>query len=304
MSWIKLGLIFKPPVEVPWVVTHSAVPVALHLKDSLYRVYFTARDGLNRSHIGYFEIDLKHPHKLLSVTTDPIVSPGALGTFDEHGAMSSWLVPWRNKCLMYYTGWSRGLSVPFVNSIGLAVSDDGGKSFSKFSDGPILSRNLCDPYWVSNPCVLVEKDLWRMWYLSGVRWELDNGKPVPYYHIRYAHSHDGIHWVRSGKICIDFESPRESAISRPCVLKGKSIYRMWYSFRGASYRIGYAESVDGLSWVRRDALAGISVSESGWDSDMIEYAYVFRHAKRFFMLYNGNDYGRTGIGLAVLREDA
>lgn len=303
MSWVKLGLIFKPPVELPWVATHSAVPFALHLEGSLYRVYFTARDQLNRSHIGYFEIDIRHPQRLLFVTENPILSPGTLGAFDEHGAMISWIVSWGKKHNLYYTGWSRGQSVPFVNSIGLAVSNDGGKSFSKYSNGPILSRSLCDPYWVSNPCVLVEGDCWRMWYLSGVRWELDGGKPKPFYHIRYARSDNGIHWVATGKTCIDFETPHENAISRPCVIKDRTKYRMWYSFRGASYRIGYAESLDGLKWVRRDPLSGIDVSESGWDSEMIEYGFVFRHAGRLFMLYNGNDYGRTGIGLAVFQED-
>jgi hypothetical protein len=74
---------------------------------------------------------------------------------------------------------------------------------------------------------------------------------------------------------------------------------MWYSFRGNSYRIGYAESPDGITWTRRDEEAGIEISESGWDSEMLTYPWVFRHENTMYMLYNGNSYGKTGVGLAV-----
>ena len=78
---------------------------------------------------------------------------------------------------------------------------------------------------------------------------------------------------------------------------------MWFSCRGRTYRIGYAESADGRSWLRADERAGIGVSESGWDSESIEYPHVFDHGGRRYMLYNGNGYGKTGFGLAVLESD-
>jgi hypothetical protein len=73
---------------------------------------------------------------------------------------------------------------------------------------------------------------------------------------------------------------------------------MWYSCRGSSYRIGYAESGDGISWKRMDAGGGPDISDSGWDSEMTTYPVVLRHRNRLRMLYNGNAYGRTGIGAA------
>jgi hypothetical protein len=53
-------------------------------------------------------------------------------------------------------------------------------------------------------------------------------------------------------------------------------------------------------WQRRDDDAGIEPSSSGWDARMIEYPAVFDLEGRRYMLYNGDDYGRTGIGLAIL----
>lgn len=299
MSWNKLGLIFEPPTDLSWMHTHSAVPCALHLHADVYRIYFTGRDRANRAHVGWFEMDIQDPRSTLAVSRDAVLAPGPLGSFDEHGAMTSWLVPDQDRLLLYYTGWARGLSVPFVNSIGLAASHDGGRTFAKNSEGPILGRDRVDPYFVANPCVLKEADGWKMWYLSCLRWCLEDGKPKHYYHLRYASSGDGVNWRREGKVCIDFASPSEYAISRPCVLKENGVYRMWYSYRGDRYRIGYAESLDGIQWRRLDAEAGIDISASGWDSEMVEYAFVFKHQGRHYMLYNGNDYGRTGIGLAV-----
>jgi hypothetical protein len=77
---------------------------------------------------------------------------------------------------------------------------------------------------------------------------------------------------------------------------------MWYCYRGPTYRIGYAESPDGRQWQRRDADAGIDVAPDGWDSEMIEYPHVFEHDGQLFMLYNGNGYGKTGVGLAILES--
>jgi hypothetical protein len=139
-----------------------------------------------------------------------------------------------------------------------------------------------------------------MWYVSCTKWEMKNDQPKHYYHIRYAESFDGIHWDRKGIVCIDFRSSDEYAIARPCVLREVGIYKMWYSYRGKRYGIGYAESKDGLHWERKDDEVGIDVSESGWDSEMIEYPFVFDHKGERYMLYNGNSYGKTGIGLAKL----
>ena len=123
---------------------------------------------------------------------------------------------------------------------------------------------------------MIENDVWKMWYLSCVKWVIRDSKPNPYYHIKYAESNDGINWTRNGTVCIDFKNENEWAISRPCVLRERGLYKMWYSYRGANtYRIGYAESKDGISWDRQDDQVGINISESGWDSEMIEYPFVF-----------------------------
>jgi hypothetical protein len=181
----------------------------------------------------------------------------------------------------------------------LAVSE-GGQPFHRFAPGPVLDRSLHEPHFCASCCVLPSADGWRMWYLSCTGWSSRAGRPEHHYHIKYAESDDGIAWRRDGEVAIDFAGPDEYAISRPSVLRDGDCWRMWYSYRGGSYRIGYAESADGRHWRRLDERVGIDLAPSGWDSEMIEYPFVFDHGGQRYMLYNGNDYGRTGFGLAVL----
>jgi hypothetical protein len=164
----------------------------------------------------------------------------------------------------------------------------------------MVGRSEHDPFLATSPWVLVEEGLWRMWYASGVRWTPTPRDARPEYRIVYAESADGIAWHPTGRVCIDFESPDEYAIARPCVIRDADGYRMWFSCRGDAYRIGYAESDDGLTWDRKDVDGGMTPEGNGWESTSVEYPCVFDHEGVRWMLYNGNGYGQTGIGLASL----
>ena len=298
MAWKKRGLVFCPDGTLPWMHSHASVPIAEPMGGDLFRVYFSTRDASNRSHTGHIVIDIGRPHEILDMSDSPVLQPGELGGFDDSGAMATWLTEWQGTRYLYYIGWNLGTTVPFRNSIGLALSTD-GQAFDRIAPGPIVDRTMNEPHFCASCCVIPGEDIWRMWYLSCTGWSMAGGKPRHDYHIKYAESGDGVAWQRTGHVAINFAGPEEHAISRPSVLHKDGLWRMWYSFRGASYRIGYAESENGRDWNRRDAQAGIDVSMSGWDSEMIEYPFVFKHGGQRYMLYNGNGYGASGLGLAV-----
>lgn len=299
--WKKLGMIFCPSGEQEWMQTHAAVPVAENIGGDLFKIYFSSRDGLNRSYTGYVIIDINNPACCLEISCDPILSPGLLGQFDDSGAMATWVTTYKNINYLYFIGWNLGVTVPFRNSIGLAISQKGGK-YAKYLNGPILDRSLTEPHFVASCCVLPDSDIWRMWYLSCTGWDIKNGVPEHRYHIKYAESENGIQWTRRGEISIDYADDNEYAISRPSVLRDGDIWKMWFSHRGKAYRIGYAESTNGRDWRRLDNQVGINVSIDGWDSEMIEYPFVFDHKGSRYMLYNGNGYGKTGFGLAIMES--
>ncbi|HYH09787.1 MAG TPA: hypothetical protein VEK11_22250 [Thermoanaerobaculia bacterium] len=293
MTWQKLGLVFRPDNLYPWMRTHAANCVAMRLEGSRYRVFFSTRDERNRASIAFVEFDLDEPRRILRIADRPVLSPGEAGLFDDSGVSLACILRVGERWFLYYTGWNLGVTVPWRNSIGLAISDD-GENFTRHSLAPVLDRNHVDPYSLSYPFVMQDGDGFSMWYGSNLRWGAEQ-RDMDHV-IKYARSRDALHWEPTGEICIGIDSPDEYAFSRPCVVKDGDAYRMWYSFRGAAYRIGYAESRDGRVWVRKDP--GISVSAEGWDSETVEYPWVFDHDGTRFMLYNGNSYGRTGFGLA------
>ncbi|HEY9868988.1 MAG TPA: hypothetical protein V6D08_07465 [Candidatus Obscuribacterales bacterium] len=303
MKWRKLGRIFVPDGTVDWMRSHAAVPVVDRIDSDVVKVYFSPRDAQGRSYTGYVVVDLRAPTKILDVSREPVLSPGRLGAFDDSGAMGTCLIDVGHEKYFYYIGWNLGVTVPFRNSIGLARSVDGGVTFTRYAEGPIIDRTPLEPHFTASCCVLHDESRYRIWYLSCLDWESVNGKPQHRYHIKYGESPDGINWERKGLVAIDFKSEDEYAISVPRVIRDKSGYKMWYSYRGRSYRIGYAESPDGYVWERRDELSGIDVSDTGWDSEMICYPCVFDHNGERYMFYNGNGYGQSGFGLAVLDSD-
>jgi hypothetical protein len=296
MGWTRLGRILDGDAPAPWAVSHAALPVAVAGPDDL-RVWFCARDAQSRARIGSVSVD-PSTWRAGAVSPVPALDLGPLGSFDDAGVTSSWVVRHAGREYHYYTGWTVGLSVPFYFYVGLAVAEGDGV-LRRVSAAPILERSDVDPYLTASPCVIVEGGVWRMWYVSGVRWTIEDGRPRHYYHIKYAESKDGIAWKRDGRVCIDFASSDEHAIARPSVLRDGNVYRMWYSYRGDRYRIGYAESPDGLSWTRHDAEGGLVPAGEGWDAEMCAYGYVFDQGGRRYMLYNGNGYGRTGFGVAL-----
>ena len=297
--WKKLGLIYRPSGGTEWLHSHATLPIAEHLEGNIYRIYFSSRNKLNQSVTTSLLLDISSNIKILEYPRQPVISPGALGEFDDSGAMASWIVTAKERRYLFYIGWNLGVTVPFRNSIGLAISTGGG-AFKRYADGPIIDRSIFEPHFVASCCGLIDDKKWRMWYLSCTGWKIVNGLPTHRYHIKYAESIDGLIWQRCGLVSIDYSNEDEYAISRPTVIRDTNIWRMWYSYRGSSYRIGYAESSDGLTWVRCDNKCNLDVSKSGWDSDMIEYPYVFDHKGVRYMLYNGNGYGATGFGLAIL----
>ena len=297
----KIGRILKPDKGIYWMSTYAGPSFAMQVDDSsLFDIYVTGRDSKNRSSIGRVRIDIENPKEIIEITSDPVFSLGEKGAFDENGVSYPYLVKNGDKVFMYYVGWMPTILTPFQNHLGLALKIR-NSPFIRISRAPILERNNDDYLCTGSSCVIIENSTWRMWYTAFTKWGKDPSEHKHYYVIKYAESKDGINWVRNNIVCIDHQNQREYSIGRPCVLKLKDKYHMWYSYRGEQYRIGYAYSDDGIKWTRRDDLAGIDVSGDGWDSKSICYAHVFTYKDNLYMIYNGNDYGKEGLGLARLK---
>ena len=309
MRWVRQGQIYDPRWHKDWAGTHAQVPCVLLYPDRI-RIFYADRTAENKSFITYLDIDRQNFTNILYYHKAPILPLGARGTFDDDGMMPGAAIRHGNYVYLYYTGWNRGVTVPYRNSIGLAVSEDDGTTFRRLYEGPLVDRNPQEPHMAVTPAILKEGPLWRMWYISGLGWADIDGRLEPVYVIKDAISYNGIAWDRPNRQCIEQSHPLE-AFAHPTVIMHRDRYHMWYCFRhsrdfrdgAGAYRIGYAVSPDGVAWKRMDDVCGLDVAPEGWDSTMTCYPSVFAVDGRIVMIYNGNSFGQTGFGYAVLEED-
>lgn len=313
-EWKKLGKAFSPQsVEGrSWLKEFAQAPAVL-IFEKFIRVYFSCRppadqDGQYVSYSAYVDLDRSDLFKVLRVSEQPILGLGGLGEFDEFGTYPVSVIRHADEIRAYYAGWTRCESVPFNVAIGMATSHDGGCTFVKAGNGPVLSYSRNEPFVLSGPKIRRFNDTWYLWYIAGRKWKNVDGRAEPVYKIRMASSSDGIHWIKADKDLIESRIEEDEAQASPDVFYANGKYHMFFSYRYSShyrgkekgYRIGYAYSMNLTDWVRDDSLAGIDVSDEGWDSEMISYPHVFELDGKTYMAYLGNQVGRGGFGLAVL----
>jgi hypothetical protein len=311
MRWEKLGMVWTPQGEVPWAQSHATLPVSQVVGPDCWWVYVGCRDANGKSRIARVVLDTSPlpsgPPTLHKIEPTPVLSLGEPGAFDDSGAMPSWLIQAGDYLRLYYIGWGVIGTVPYRLSIGVAISDDGGATFKRYSQGPLVGHNPDEPFFATSPCVHKEKGMWRMWYVSCTGWQQLQGRWEPAYHVKYAESLDGFNWDLTGISCVKIDDG--VAVARPCVFRKDNKYGMIYPYRSmvnyrthadAAYRLGYAESDDGIQWQRMDDRVGIERSAAGWDSEMMEYCWLQRHGDETYLLYNGNGFGRSGFGIARL----
>jgi len=317
MKWIKLGKIFDPAEHtLPGNCREFAQsPQALVLGDRV-RVYFSTRErdssGKYLSHVAFVDFD-RRLKTIMGVSKHTVVPLGGLGSFDEHGIFPFHVMGDGDRVLGYTTGWNRKVSVSVDAAIGLAISDDGGATFRKHGTGPILAAALKEPFLVGDAFVRRYDGVYHMWYIFGLRWIRSTAGAAPdrVYKIAHATSADGITWHRNSQPIVPDKLNADECQALPTVFHRDGIYHMLFCYRQAygfrtdsqsAYRIGYAQSRDLINWQRDDEKCGIDVATDGWDSQMQCYPNVFELDGKVYLLYNGNEFGRLGFGLAVLAD--
>jgi hypothetical protein len=304
MLWRKMGRVYVPDGRRAWAVKHAFPPTPHFLNDRVLRLYVAFCDANTVGRLGYVDVDPADPARVLGIAEEPLLDIGEPGMFDENGVVPTSIVPVGDALYLYYVGFQLGQKVRYYQFQGLAMSRDGGRSFARHSRVPILDRSHAETLNRTSGFVLRENGVFKLWYVGGSEWTIVNGKPLPVYCIKYLESADGITWPNEGRPCIDFKDADEHALGRPYVIHDHDRYCMWYSIRSRSkgYRLGYAESVDGRAWQRKDDEVGIDISADGWDSQMVGYPAVVRYRDKSYLFYNGNSCGQTGFGYAVLER--
>ncbi|HAH32837.1 MAG TPA: hypothetical protein DCL44_11045 [Elusimicrobia bacterium] len=317
MKWEKIGKIFDPSEHglINNCYEYAQSPQALVFSDFV-RVYFStrARDHVGKylSHIAYVDFT-KDFKRIIGVSKKEVIPLGKIGCFDEHGIFPMNVLWVGDKVFAYTSGISRRKSVSVETSIGMAISEDKGETFKKLGDGPVLSASSEEPFLVGDPFVQHSGKKFHMWYIYGVSWKVScvSDEPERVYKIGHAVSFgDGIVWQKEGKQIVP-DKFKDECQALPTVVDIDCTSHMLFCYRHATdfrknhvrgYHIGYAYSTDKLNWIRDDSQAGIVGSLGQWDSDMQCYPHLFKCDKKVYLLYNGNEFGHFGFGLAILKN--
>lgn len=303
-QWQKLGLLYVPtgPDRHPKLASHAANPLPIQLHDDVYRIFYSGRDESHRSSVGAVDINIV-TRQIVTDHYAPFFEHGASGEFYESGVSIGNCYEAGGTRYMLFMGWQTPPSGHWRGDIGrLIVRPD--LTLELDGSGAFMSTNEVDPISLSYPWVRRnEGGGFDMWYGSTATWDAGNGEML--HQLNHALSTDGHRWHRQG-LAVPYKIGVAQAFSRPTVTGGpEEGFNMWFSYRGApgkTYRIGHAASKDGRKWERSLNQMGLEVSVEGWDSEMTEYPFVFDHKGQCYLLYNGNGFGKTGFGLAVLES--
>ncbi len=304
----KKGIIFQPDGALgDWAQSHAMIPTPILIAPDRLRIYLTMCDTKGIGRPGFIDVLPEDPSQIIEVSRNPLLDIGEPGTFDENGVLVCSVVKASSEeYLMYYVGFELGHQIRYRLLTGLAVSSDGGRTFIRKRKTPVLERSDDELFFRGGPFAINEDGLTRLWYVAGSSWINLNSKSMPVYDMRYLESSDGINFESSGRKVLALTDPDEHGFGRPWVVKrSPTDYQLFFSVRKRSlgaYRLGYAESTNGLDWVRKDHLLNLDVSSEGFDNQAIMYSAVISVAKKTYCFYNGNDFGRNGIALAELIE--
>ena len=191
-------------------------------------------------------------------------------------------------------------------SIGRAVSSD-GITWSMYPS-PVLSPDpgTWDSVTTDAPQVLRENGQYKMWYSS-----YNNNLPSKPGYFGYATSPDGIHWTKYSGNPIFGPGTAAWEAAGPytcCVVSKQGGYKMWYDGWNLSLtmtKIGYAESSDGINWIR-DTVSNPVLGVGGpgqWDDASLTQPNVVVIGDSSYVWYVGNQGGNGGYtGMAVSKD--
>lgn len=301
MKWEKKGIIYSQDGSTNWAKNSTLQPTPLLLDQDTIRLFAGFRDDKGVSRVGYVDVDANNPKIVKKVSKEPVLDIGLPGAFDDNGVVPCAVIKNEEKIHLYYAGYQLGYHVRMLIYCGLAISEDNGRSFKKYSQVPVLERSDSELLFRVIHSVVKEKDKWRIYYGAGSCFKMGKKKTLPLYDIRYLESSDGINFPGSGQVVIPTQGD-EYRVGRPYVIKDEDIYKMFFcaGSEDLTYKLAYAESNDGVNWIRDDNKLNISLSSSGWDSQMMAYPSVVKHNEKIYLFYNGNNYGYDGFGYAEL----
>lgn len=303
--WIRKGKICGNDTwDLEWHKRNTQLPIPYLKNDSTLRLYLTFCDEENRGRLGYIDVNPDNPSEILEYSKTPLLDLGNRGCFDENGVVPTAILEDEGKMYLYYCGFQKQVNYPYSSLTGVAVSIDGGETFSRIKETPLLERKDGEMFIRTGAGIYKFGEVYRLYYASGNKWLNLDGKWVPKYRFKYIDSNSPTCFDGEAKDLFPLQDD-EYGMTTPQIFKINDGYGMIYSIRSVSdgYRMGYAFSHDGISFTRQDSIMDMKRPLGEFDSEMYCYGKCFRNGERTYLFYSGNHFGMDGIGWAEYKMD-
>lgn len=303
MKWVKKGLLFKVNGQAEWM-NHSALQPTPLLLGDMIRIFVGFRDKKGVGRVGYIDVNAENPSEVIGYSKEPILDVGEPGCFDDNGCVPCAVYQEGKQLYLFYAGYNLGYHVRMTIFSGVAVSNDFGKSFTRYSKIPIMERTEHETLFRVVHSVLRDEKDWKIYYGAGNHFIQGKNKTLPVYEIKLLQTNDLLQLDKAG-VTIIHNCGDEYRVARPYVVKEDNLYKMFFckGTEEITYRLAYAESEDGISWKRINNKLQLDLSKNGWDSEMMAYPAFLRYKNKAYLFYNGNNYGYSGVGYAQLVEN-
>ena len=300
MIWRSLGLLFDFESKYEWMNSHASLPTIINISNEYFRIFFSTRDIFNRSHTTFVDLNLQYwrpGNKLIHTQKKPTFSPGKIGLFDDCGVTVSTFLKTKSGMYAYYLGWTQKKTTLFSNEIGIAYVDK-NYNFNRIQNLPIYGRTEVEPLTFGYPTILKYNNKISMYYDGIKKWNLKNQASYKF-NLREAIYNKKDKWIFTNKELIKLKS-NERAITRPTfMILNKKLIMIFSLDVAGKYELAAACQNNNGKWSRMNNFTFVNSGQE-WDSIDNCYPSIFESNNQYYMLYNGNGYGKSGFGIAKL----
>jgi hypothetical protein len=296
----RLGKLFGPETFLAQgiAITYTSNPVAYHLHGSLFRIYFNSRDTMNRSEVWSVDFDLQAMQIVESSLKVQLDYRGKFPQYCQNGISLGSVFTLSNERFIGFMGWYVPHRKHWVGEIG-RLRIDSEFNLELFDSSPWIGISPDDPVSLSYPAVQEVKGGSDIWYGTTRTWDAGNGEML--HTLERSHlDHYGA--ITKTQAVVPYQLGEAQAFSRPSLINAGGVTLFSYSFRGNQNK--YQIAVRTMEAIGESVEFGepsvFSPGQIAWENEMVEYPYMVQYQGKIFMLYNGNSFGKSGIGLAEI----
>lgn len=276
--------------------SHLSNPIVLDFNGDSWRIFVSARNQFNQSSVVYFDI-AKATHEKIGKAKILINIEDYASTFFSDGIGLGDFFYENDDLTFGFMAWKHHKKKHWTGEIGTFKLNHQLDKILQVGTSPHVKIGADEKISLSYPGYLYENGLLNIWYGSTITWDAGNGDM----HHVIKHLTIDQHGQRTyhGQ-CIPSSLVGLQAFSRPIIRQFAGKYYMALSCRkaGFNYTLEFYESSNLESWQHIDSQ--IEPRRAGHDDEMICYPYLVAEDNNFYLWYNGNSYGKTGLGIAKL----